>query len=119
MDELNNDELPVVEEGEKKDPFSDFFDEEYPAGDLTYEDTVKPEVLEALDPQPGEEQPESDLESDVLPDTELITSIAVDVDTFNQKMDQLEISICSSIVFAAFMVCGCLAAIKMFGGKLA
>lgn len=112
MYEETEQEFPALTDDEtaetKKDPFTEIFEAENgtPIEDGTLTDGFSETEMQQLQ------------ELMEMQQTETATSVPVDVETFNSAIDNLAITLCSAVLFAAFMICGCMAAIKMFGGKI-
>lgn len=115
-------EFPALSQEEisdaKVDPFTEILEGfEGEEGTLT-EEQLADETLDATQTEGFSDTELQQLQELLeVQQTETTTSVAVDAEMFTQAIDDLAITLCSVILFAAFMVCGCMAAIKVFGGK--
>lgn len=115
-------EFPALSEEEisdtKVDPFTEILEGfEGEEGTLTEEQPTDQTEVATQNDGFSENELQQIQELLEMQQEETTTSVSVDAEMFTQTIDNLAITLCSVILFAAFMVCGCMAAIKVFGGK--
>lgn len=121
-------EFPALGEEEsgetKKDPFAEMLEGEdatlteqqpsYQIGDGALADGFSETQMQQLQELMEMQQ----LQEMDMQQTELTTSVAVDVDTFNAAINNLMVELSSVMVFCAFLVAGTMAAIKLWSVRL-